>query len=170
MPNRPVAIAEIGETHPVRNSDKGPKALVVETIEAALADAGIEPKDVGGFVSDGLSMPSTVPVIGSLRNSASSEAIAAACLLAVQRRPAHRSMRSLRSQPDWRRHSSIISASTGGRAHPHGRAHGAGSLSHHADVRTKRTAEPSGHSGSRMVAHEWIERGSAPRHGVSDDD
>src|SRR5262249_11295682 len=51
----------VGETRPVRRSDKGLRGLVVEAIEAALADAGLEPSDVDGVVSDGLIMPSTVP-------------------------------------------------------------------------------------------------------------
>jgi len=57
----PIAIAGIGETRPVRRSEKGLRALVVEAIEAALADAGLDPSDVDGVVSDGLVMPSTVP-------------------------------------------------------------------------------------------------------------
>ncbi len=57
----PIAIAGIGATRPMRRSDKGLRALVVEAIEAALADAGIEPSDVDGLVSDGLVMPTTVP-------------------------------------------------------------------------------------------------------------
>lgn len=56
-----IAIAGIGATRPVRRSDKGLRALVVEAIEAALADAGIESSDVDGLVSDGLVMPTTVP-------------------------------------------------------------------------------------------------------------
>ena len=58
---QPIAIAGIGSTHPVRRSSKGLRALVVEAIEAALADAGLEPGEVDGVVSDGLVMPSTVP-------------------------------------------------------------------------------------------------------------
>ncbi|MEZ5855386.1 MAG: hypothetical protein R3D67_11860 [Hyphomicrobiaceae bacterium] len=40
----------------------GAQFLVVEAIEAALADTGIEAKDVDGVVSDGLVMPTTVPL------------------------------------------------------------------------------------------------------------
>lgn len=61
MPITPVAIAGIGATRPVRRSDTSLRALVVEAIEAALADAGLEPEDVDGVVTDGLVMPSTVP-------------------------------------------------------------------------------------------------------------
>ncbi len=61
MPSIPIAIAGIGATRPVRRSDRGLRSLVVEAIEAALADAGIEAKDVDGVVSDGLVMPTTVP-------------------------------------------------------------------------------------------------------------
>ena len=57
----PIAIAGIGATRPVRRSERGLRSLVVEAIEAALADAGIEAKDVDGVVSDGLVMPTTVP-------------------------------------------------------------------------------------------------------------
>jgi acetyl-CoA acetyltransferase len=56
-----VAIAGIGATRPVRRSPKGLRELVVEAIEAALADAGLAPSDVDGVVSDGFVMPSTVP-------------------------------------------------------------------------------------------------------------
>lgn len=61
MPSPPIAIAGIGATRPVRCSKEGLRALVVEAIEAALADAGLEPKDIDGVVSDGLVMPTTVP-------------------------------------------------------------------------------------------------------------
>lgn len=61
MASTPIAIAGIGATRPVRRSDKGLRALVVEAIEAALVDAGLQPKDVDGVVSDGLVMPTTVP-------------------------------------------------------------------------------------------------------------
>jgi acetyl-CoA acetyltransferase len=57
----PIAIAGIGATRPVRRSDKGVRALVVEAIEAALADAGLDPGAVNGVISDGLVMPTTVP-------------------------------------------------------------------------------------------------------------
>jgi acetyl-CoA acetyltransferase len=61
MSRNSIAIVGIGETRPVRRSDKGLRTLVVEAIEMALVDAGIEPQDVDGIVSDGLVMPSTVP-------------------------------------------------------------------------------------------------------------
>jgi len=57
----PIAIAGIGQTRPVRRSDKGIRALVVEAIEAALVDAAIRPHEVDGILTDGLVMPATVP-------------------------------------------------------------------------------------------------------------
>ncbi len=57
----PIAIAGIGATKPVRRSPKGLRTLVVEAIEAALADAGIAPGEVDGILTDGLCMPTTVP-------------------------------------------------------------------------------------------------------------
>lgn len=61
MSRNRIAIVGIGETRPVRRSDKSLRILVVEAAEMALADAGLAPKDVCGVVSDGLVMPSTVP-------------------------------------------------------------------------------------------------------------
>ena len=58
---QPIAIAGVGATRPVRRSEKGIRALVVEAIEAALADAGLSARDVDGVVTDGLIMPTTVP-------------------------------------------------------------------------------------------------------------
>jgi acetyl-CoA acetyltransferase len=57
----PIAIVGVGETQPVRRSAKGLRALVVEAVQAALADAGIQPSEVDGIITDGLVMPSTVP-------------------------------------------------------------------------------------------------------------
>ena len=57
----PIAIAGIGATRPVRRSEKGLRALVVEAVQAALADAGIGPEEVDAIITDGLVMPSTVP-------------------------------------------------------------------------------------------------------------
>ena len=61
MPQTPIAIVGIGATRPVRRSDKSLRALVVEAVEAALADAGLEPREVDGILTDGLVMPTTVP-------------------------------------------------------------------------------------------------------------
>jgi acetyl-CoA acetyltransferase len=61
MLRTPIAIAGIGATRPVRRSDKSLRALVVEAVEAALADAGLEPREVDGILTDGLVMPTTVP-------------------------------------------------------------------------------------------------------------
>ncbi len=56
-----IAIVGIGETPPVRRSDKNLRELVVDAILAALDDAGIEPHEVDGIVTDGVVMPTTVP-------------------------------------------------------------------------------------------------------------
>lgn len=61
MSSQTIAIAGIGATRPTRRSPKSLRALVVEAIEAALADAGLESSDIDGVVSDGLVMPTTVP-------------------------------------------------------------------------------------------------------------
>ena len=61
MPATPIAIVGIGATKPVRRSPKGLRALCVEAIETALADAGLDASDVDGIVTDGLVMPTTVP-------------------------------------------------------------------------------------------------------------
>ncbi|MCH9673255.1 MAG: thiolase family protein [Gammaproteobacteria bacterium] len=57
----PVAIVGIGETPPVRRSDKDVRTLVIDACLAALEDAGIEPEEVDGVVSDSLIMPASVP-------------------------------------------------------------------------------------------------------------
>lgn len=57
----PIAIVGIGATQPVRRSEKGLRALVVEAVQAALADAGVRPQEVDAVLSDGLVMPTTVP-------------------------------------------------------------------------------------------------------------
>lgn len=61
MKLEPMAIVGIGETRPVRRSAKGLRTLVVEAIEAALADAGLQPREVDGVLTDGLIMPTSVP-------------------------------------------------------------------------------------------------------------
>lgn len=57
----PIAIVGIGQTKPVRRSDKSMRTLVVEAVEAALADAAISPREIDGILTDGLIMPTTVP-------------------------------------------------------------------------------------------------------------
>ena len=61
MPDSAIAIVGIGATKPVRRSPKGLRALCVEAVEAALADAGLSASKVDGIVTDGLVMPTTVP-------------------------------------------------------------------------------------------------------------
>jgi len=61
MSLEPVAIVGIGETRPVRRSEKSLRGLVIEAVQAALADAGLKPTDVDAIVTDGLVMPNTVP-------------------------------------------------------------------------------------------------------------
>lgn len=57
----PIAIAGIGATKPVRRSERGLRALVIEACQAAIADAGLDPSEIDGVMSDGLVMPATVP-------------------------------------------------------------------------------------------------------------
>ncbi|MEQ8349770.1 MAG: thiolase family protein [Sneathiellaceae bacterium] len=59
--SREIAIVGIGETPPTRRSDKDIRALAVDAIEAALADAGLAPGAVDGIVTDSVIMPGTVP-------------------------------------------------------------------------------------------------------------
>jgi acetyl-CoA acetyltransferase len=61
MLQTPIAIVGIGQTAPVRRSAKGIRELVVEAIELALADAGLEASEVDGVITDGVVMPTTVP-------------------------------------------------------------------------------------------------------------
>src|SRR5690349_21287096 len=61
MSSTKIAIVGIGETKPTRRSDKSLRVLVVEAIEAALAEAGLKGSDVDGVLTDGLIMPTTVP-------------------------------------------------------------------------------------------------------------
>lgn len=56
-----IAIVGVGETTPRRRADKDIRGLVVEAALAALDDAGIEPTEVDGIMSDGGIMPSSVP-------------------------------------------------------------------------------------------------------------
>ncbi len=50
-----------GETPPVRHSGRTLRAMVVDAVMAALADAGISPKEVDGLVTDAVIMPAQVP-------------------------------------------------------------------------------------------------------------
>lgn len=61
MPATPIAIVGIGRTRPVRRSQQSLRALVVEAVAEALADAGLEAGEVDGILTDGLVMPTTVP-------------------------------------------------------------------------------------------------------------
>ena len=56
-----IAIVGIGETPPVRRSGRTLHAMVVDAVMAALADAGICPKEVDGLVTDAVIMPTQVP-------------------------------------------------------------------------------------------------------------
>ncbi len=58
---REIAIVGVGETAPARRTEKGLRALVVEAVVAALADAGIDAGEVDGIVTDSVIMPTTVP-------------------------------------------------------------------------------------------------------------
>jgi acetyl-CoA acetyltransferase len=56
-----IAIVGVGETAPVRRSDKDLRTLAVEAALAALDDAGLDPSAVDGIVTDAGIMPTTVP-------------------------------------------------------------------------------------------------------------
>ncbi len=56
-----IAIVGVGQTAPVRSSDLGVRALAIEAVHLALEDAGIEPREVDGIVTDGVIMPTSVP-------------------------------------------------------------------------------------------------------------
>jgi acetyl-CoA acetyltransferase len=56
-----VAIVGIGETPPVRKSDRGLHQLVIDSVLEALDDAGIDASEVDGIVTDAGIMPATVP-------------------------------------------------------------------------------------------------------------
>lgn len=56
-----IAIVGVGQTRPVRRSDRDLRALVTEAVQLALEDAGIEPREVDGVISDGVIMPASVP-------------------------------------------------------------------------------------------------------------
>lgn len=59
--NNDIAIVGVGQTKPVRRSDRDVRALVTEAVQLALEDAGIEPQEVDGVISDGVIMPASVP-------------------------------------------------------------------------------------------------------------
>lgn len=56
-----IAIVGVGETPAVRRSDKDVRAMAVDAAMAALEDAGLDPSDVDGIMTDGGIMPSSVP-------------------------------------------------------------------------------------------------------------
>ncbi|MBX3596890.1 MAG: thiolase family protein [Rhizobiaceae bacterium] len=57
----PVCIVGIGETPPVRRSDKNLRQLVIDASIEAIADAGLSPSDIDGIVTDSVIMPNSVP-------------------------------------------------------------------------------------------------------------
>jgi acetyl-CoA acetyltransferase len=58
--NHDIAIVGIGETPPLRRSQKTLKAMVIDACRQALDDAGIGPDEVDGIVTDAGLMPLTV--------------------------------------------------------------------------------------------------------------
>ena len=56
-----IAIVGVGQTPPARRADKDIRALVIDAVQLALADAGLEPKDVDAIITDGVIMPGSVP-------------------------------------------------------------------------------------------------------------
>lgn len=59
--NDDIAIVGVGQTNPVRRSDKNIRTLVGEAVQLALDDAGIAPTEVDAIISDGVIMPGSVP-------------------------------------------------------------------------------------------------------------
>jgi acetyl-CoA acetyltransferase len=55
------AIVGIAETPPTRRSEHDIRRLAVDAATAALADAGLQPSDIDGIVTDAGIMPATVP-------------------------------------------------------------------------------------------------------------
>lgn len=58
---QPIAIVGVGETPSVRKADKDLRALCVDAVLAALDDAGIDPSEVDGIVTEAGIMPTGVP-------------------------------------------------------------------------------------------------------------
>src|SRR3981081_1114173 len=56
-----VSIVGIAETPPCRASEEDLRTLVLQAVRGALDDAGIEPGEVDGIISDAGIMPNTVP-------------------------------------------------------------------------------------------------------------
>ena len=61
MATHDIAIVGIGETPSLRRSDRDIKQMALDAILEALTDAGIDPKDVDGIVTEGMMMPHKVP-------------------------------------------------------------------------------------------------------------
>ncbi len=73
-----IAIVGIGETAALRRSDRDIRQMAMDAILAALADAGIDPSQVDGIVTEGGLMPLKVPhdfVAGQLRIERSFDAL-----------------------------------------------------------------------------------------------
>ncbi len=58
---RNVCITGVSETPPARRSQRSVRRLVVDAALAAIEDAGLQPSDIDGMVSDSVIMPSSVP-------------------------------------------------------------------------------------------------------------
>jgi acetyl-CoA acetyltransferase len=61
MASNAIAIVGVGETPALRRSDRDIKRMALDAILAALDDAGIDPKEVDGIVTEGMVMPRAVP-------------------------------------------------------------------------------------------------------------
>ena len=59
--NKDIAIVGVGQTPPVRRSDKPIRQLAVEAVQLALADAGLAAREIDGIITDGVIMPHSVP-------------------------------------------------------------------------------------------------------------
>ena len=56
-----IAIVGVGESTPVRVDDRPLMTMVMEAVDRALADAGLRPSDIDGFVSESELMPRSAP-------------------------------------------------------------------------------------------------------------
>lgn len=56
-----IAIVGVGQTAPVRRSEKSIRRLAIEAVQLALKDAGLEATDIDAVLTDGGIMPNSVP-------------------------------------------------------------------------------------------------------------
>ena len=56
-----IAIVGIGETQAARRSTESVRSMTLRAVLAAIEDAGLDPSDIDGIVTDSVIMPTTVP-------------------------------------------------------------------------------------------------------------